>query len=77
MENNEKPVAYAPIITFRESQFYQVSKQPTPEFCSPLYAAPVKTDLWNEMMRYREALGEARARIAKLEAYIVDKTIHA
>ena len=37
----QEPVAYAPIITFRDSQLYQVSKQLTPEFCNPLYAAPV------------------------------------
>ena len=36
-----EPVAYAPIITFRDAQHYSVSKQKTPEYCNPLYAAPL------------------------------------
>ena len=40
---DQEPVAYAPIITFLDQQHYSVSKQKKPEYCNPLYAAPVRT----------------------------------
>jgi len=57
----QEPVAYAPIITFRDSQLYQVSKQLTPEFCNPLYAAPVdaKAIRAEERQRCIEAIRKA------------------